>query len=110
MSEKATAAAIPQESTLTKVKKFATKNSMTIALIAVFILFYFLTGGRLLYAQNMSNLLLQNGYVLVLACGMLLCILTGGNIDLSVGSVICLTGLYILIRIYPPSIRPRTFS
>ena len=44
MSEKASAAAIPQESTLTKIKKFATKNSMTIALIAVFILFYFLTG------------------------------------------------------------------
>jgi putative multiple sugar transport system permease protein len=40
----------------------------------------------------MSNLLLQNGYVLVLACGMLLCILTGGNIDLSVGSVICMVG------------------
>ena len=69
-----------------------TKNSMTIALVAVFLLFCFLTGGRLLYAQNMSNLLLQNGYVLVMACGMLLCILTGGNIDLSVGSVICLTG------------------
>ena len=72
--------------------KFLTKNSMTIALIVVFILFYFLTNGRILYAQNMSNLMLQNGYVLVLACGMLLCILTGGNIDLSVGSVICLTG------------------
>ena len=40
----------------------------------------------------MSNLLLQQGYVLVLACGMLLCILTGGNIDLSVGSVICMVG------------------
>lgn len=92
MSEKANAAAVPQKSALTKIIRFATKNSMTIALIAVFILFYFLTGGRLLYAQNMSNLLLQNGYVLVLACGMLLCILTGGNIDLSVGSVICLTG------------------
>ena len=92
MSEKANAAAVSQESALTKIIRFATKNSMTIALIAVFILFYFLTGGRLLYAQNMSNLLLQNGYVLVLACGMLLCILTGGNIDLSVGSVICLTG------------------
>ena len=75
-----------------KIVKFLTKNSMTIALVVVFILFYFLTGGRLLYAQNMSNLLLQNGYVLVMACGMLLCILTGGNIDLSVGSVICLTG------------------
>ena len=71
---------------------FLTKNSMVIALIVVFILFYFLTGGRLLYAQNMSNLLLQNGYVLVMACGMLLCILTGGNIDLSVGSVICMVG------------------
>lgn len=81
-----------QESSKTKVIKFLTKNSMTIALVAVFILFYFLTGGRLLLAQNMSNLLLQNGYVLVMACGMLLCILTGGNIDLSVGSVICLSG------------------
>jgi putative multiple sugar transport system permease protein len=65
---------------------------MVIALVVVFILFYFLTGGRLLYAQNMSNLMLQNGYVLVMACGMLLCILTGGNIDLSVGSVICMVG------------------
>ena len=34
----------------------------------------------------------SDGYVLVLACGMLLCILTGGNIDLSVGAVICLVG------------------
>lgn len=82
----------PQNNAAGKIVKFLTKNSMTIALVVVFILFYFLTGGRLLYAQNMSNLLLQNGYVLVMACGMLLCILTGGNIDLSVGSVICLTG------------------
>ena len=59
-----------------KVTSFLTKNSMTIALVAVFILFSVLTGGRLLYAQNLSNLLLQNGYVLVMACGMLLCILT----------------------------------
>ncbi len=72
--------------------EFLTRYSMVIALVIVFVLFYFLTGGRLLYAQNMSNLLLQNGYVLVMACGMLLCILTGGNIDLSVGSVICMVG------------------
>ena len=92
MAATPTTPAAAQESSKAKIIKFLTKNSMTIALIAVFVLFYFLTGGRLLYAQNMSNLLLQNGYVLVLACGMLLCILTGGNIDLSVGSVICLTG------------------
>lgn len=73
-------------------KKFFTRYSMVIALVVVFILFYFLTGKRLLLPQNMSNLLLQNGYVLIMACGMLLCILTGGNIDLSVGSVICLVG------------------
>ena len=83
---------VAQGSNKRKVLDFLTKNSMTIALVAVFVLFAALTNGRLLLAQNMSNLLLQNGYVLVMACGMLLCILTGGNIDLSVGSVICMVG------------------
>ena len=72
--------------------KFLTKYAMVIALVVVFILFSVLTKGRLLSPQNMTNLMLQNGYVLVMACGMLLCILTGGNIDLSVGSVVCLVG------------------
>ena len=75
-----------------KVRDFFKKYTMVIALVVVFALFSWLTGGRLLQPQNMSNLMLQNGYVLVMACGMLLCILTGGNIDLSVGSVICLVG------------------
>ena len=87
-----TAGTAASSSNKRNVINFLTKNSMTIALVAVFILFASLTGGRLLFAQNMSNLLLQNGYVLVMACGMLLCILTGGNIDLSVGSVICMVG------------------
>ena len=73
-------------------KAFVKKYTMVIALVVVFILFAILTGGRLLYPQNLSNLLLQNAYVLVMACGMLLCILTGGNIDLSVGSTVCLVG------------------
>lgn len=66
--------------------------TMVIVLVAVFIFFNIINGGRMLYAQNLSNLLLQNAYVIILACGMLLCILTGGNIDLSVGSVVCLVG------------------
>ena len=74
------------------VKAVLKKYSMVIALVVVFILFSILTQGRLLYPQNLSNLLLQNAYVLVMACGMLLCILTGGNIDLSVGSTVCLVG------------------
>lgn len=72
--------------------KFLTKYAMVIALVVVFVLFAVLTKGMMVQPQNMSNLLLQQGYVLVLACGMLLCILTGGNIDLSVGSVICMVG------------------
>ena len=72
---------------------------MVIALVIVFILFCGLTNGRLLYAQNMSNLMLQNGYVLVLACGMLLCILTGGNIDLSVGALMACASTYCALLI-----------
>ncbi len=72
-------------------KTFIKKYTMVIALVLVFIFFTILTGGKLVMAQNISNLLLQNAYVLVMACGMLLCILTGGNVDLSVGSTLCLS-------------------
>ncbi|HAH19026.1 MAG TPA: ABC transporter permease [Eubacterium sp.] len=73
------------------VKKLIKKYTMIIALVVVFIFFTFLTEGKLVKAQNISNLLLQNAYVLVMACGMLLCILTGGNVDLSIGSTLCLS-------------------
>ena len=75
-----------------KAKSFIKKYTMVIVLVIVFIFFTFLTEGRLMNPQNMSNLLLQNAYVLVMACGMLLCILTGGNVDLSIGSTVCLIG------------------
>ena len=64
---------------------------MGIALVAIMILFQFLTGGVLLKPLNVSNLIMQNSYILVLAIGMLLCILTG-NIDLSVGSIAAFIG------------------
>ena len=76
----------------TQVSGFLKKYTMVIALILVFALFYILTGGKILYAQNLNNLISQNAYVFVLAIGMLMCILTGGNIDLSVGSVVCFAG------------------
>ncbi|MCR4588978.1 MAG: sugar ABC transporter permease [Lachnospiraceae bacterium] len=72
-------------------KAFIKKYTMVIALVIVFIFFTILTEQRLVLAQNVSNLLLQNAYVLVMACGMLLCILTGGNVDLSIGSTLCLS-------------------
>lgn len=76
----------------TKFKDFLVKYTMILIMVLVFILFNVITGGRMMYAQNLSNLLLQNAYVVILACAMLLCILTGGNIDLSVGSIVCLVG------------------
>ena len=71
--------------------KFLKRNTMVIALVLVIIIFSIATGGKILLPQNINNLISQNGYVFVLASGMLLCILTGGNIDLSVGSVVCFT-------------------
>lgn len=60
---------------------------MVIVFALVIVLFQILTNGVLLKPLNVSNLISQNGYILILAIGMLLCILTGGNVDLSVGSV-----------------------
>jgi len=79
-----------------KKKKMFTGNmrelAMLVALIVIIIFFYFCTQGKLLKPMNISNLINQNAYVVILAIGMLLCILTGGNIDLSVGSTVALIG------------------
>ncbi len=60
---------------------------MFIALVIVVLFFEIITQGVLLKPLNISNLISQNAYVLILAIGMLMCILICGNIDLSVGSV-----------------------
>ena len=73
--------------------------AMILALIAVVLIFEILTGGILLQPLNISNLIQQNAYVLILAIGMLLCILTIGNIDLSVGSVVGFIGAISAILI-----------
>ncbi|MBA8815762.1 putative multiple sugar transport system permease protein [Microbacterium halimionae] len=67
------------------------KNGIFIALVAVVALFAVLTDGILLRPQNISNLVVQNGYILVLAIGMVM-IIIAGHIDLSVGSVAAFVG------------------
>ena len=78
------------------VKKILKNNTMFIALIVLMVLFQILivaTGNGSLFApSNITNIINQNAYVVILATGMLLCILTGGNIDLSVGSIVALVG------------------
>ena len=75
-----------------KVLDFVNKYTMVIVLVLIIVFFSIQTGGAILYPSNVSNLISQNAYVFVLATGMLLCILTGGNIDLSVGSIVCFVG------------------
>ena len=64
---------------------------MLIALITVMIFFQLQTDGVLMKPVNITNLVLQNSYVITMAMGMLLIIITGG-IDLSVGSVVAVIG------------------
>jgi putative multiple sugar transport system permease protein len=64
---------------------------MLIALIAVMIFFQVITGGILFRPVNITNLVLQNSYVITMALGMLL-IIVSGWIDLSVGSVVAVIG------------------
>lgn len=64
---------------------------MIIALFVLMVFFQIITKGTLLMPMNISNLVAQNAYVLVLAVGMLFCIITG-NVDLSVGSVVAIVG------------------
>ena len=66
-----------------RVGEFFQKYTMVLALVVVTAFFALRTGGKTLLPANINNLIAQNAYVFVLAAGMLLCILTGGNIDLS---------------------------
>ncbi len=76
-------------------KEIFTKNLRTsgiyIAFVAIIGLFTVLTDGMLLSPGNLTNIVLQYSYILILAIGMVIVII-GGHIDLSVGSVVALTG------------------
>jgi len=76
---------------LTHVVSDLGKNGIFLALIAVVVLFSILTDGILLRPQNISNLIVQNGYILILAIGMVM-VIVAGHIDLSVGSVAAFIG------------------
>ena len=94
---------VKKQSPLHAVTRVLKKNTMVVALVAVMVLFELLivfVGGKpwsqaLLTPANITNLISQNSYVVILAVGMLMCILTGGNIDLSVGSVVALVGAVV---------------
>ena len=79
---------------MSKIKDFINRNirqyGMIFALVVIMIFFGVITGGKIIWPRNVTMLVRQNAYVLILAVGMMFCILTGGNIDLAVGSIVAL--------------------
>jgi len=85
----------PEVAVLTKPKPIPVKTTghgnfreygLMIALVVIMIFFQFMTNGTLFKPLNLTNLVLQNSYVIIMALGMLL-VIVAGYIDLSVGSV-----------------------
>ena len=68
------------------------KNAMLIVLVLVYLFFLLLTKGGIFKPSSFTELINQNAYVYILGTGMLMCMLTGGNIDLSCGAFVCLLG------------------
>ncbi|MCB0165344.1 MAG: sugar ABC transporter permease [Anaerolineae bacterium] len=64
---------------------------MLVALIVIMIFFQIMTDGTLMKPVNLTNLILQNSYIVIMAIGMLL-VIVAGHIDLSVGSVVAFVG------------------
>ncbi|MFH1341853.1 MAG: multiple monosaccharide ABC transporter permease [Pseudomonadota bacterium] len=68
------------------IKSNLREYGLIIALIAIMLFFQFTTSGILFKPVNLTNLVLQNSYIVVMALGMLL-VIVAGHIDLSVGAV-----------------------
>ena len=79
------------DSLLQKLKNNFETYSMYYILAIIVVLFQVLTNGTLLRPLNITNIILQNGYILILAIGMLLVIILG-DVDLSVGSIVAFVG------------------
>ena len=80
-----TAHASTGRSTAHFLKQNLREYGMLLSLVAIMIFFQFMTDGTLLRPLNVTNLVLQNSYIVIMALGMLL-VIVAGHIDLSVGS------------------------
>ena len=86
-TETATAAALPAKpSTASMLQANLRDYGLVVALIAIMVFFQFTTSGVLFKPVNLTNIVLQNSYIIIMALGMLL-VIVAGHIDLSVGSV-----------------------
>src|SRR6187431_2538221 len=82
----AKAASESDKSPLDYLKHNFREFGMLITLVAIMVFFQYMTEGTLMQPLNLTNLVLQNSYIVIMALGMLL-VIVAGHIDLSVGSV-----------------------
>jgi len=81
------------------------QSGMLVALLVAIAFFQLTTSGVMLKPLNVTNLFLQNGYILVMALGMLLVIVIG-HIDLSVGSVAGFLGAIVAVLMVSAGLDP----
>lgn len=81
----------PKVSVSDYLRKNIREYGLLLALVVIMLLFQFLTGGVLFKPVNITNLVLQNSFIVIMALGMLL-IIVAGHIDLSVGSIVAFIG------------------
>jgi putative multiple sugar transport system permease protein len=91
MKHEAVAAPGPEQAKAGFWKDSLRDYGLLFSLLVIMGFFYVLTDGISLAPLNVTNLILQNSYVVIMALGMLL-IIVGGNIDLSVGSIVGFVG------------------
>jgi putative multiple sugar transport system permease protein len=93
----------------TEMMRFVKANirdyALLLSLLAIMIFFQFTTNGTLFKPVNMTNLILQNSYIVIMALGMLL-VIVAGHIDLSVGSVSGFVGAVAAIMMVPWKMDP----
>lgn len=86
-------------------KEHIREQGMLIALVVITVFFQIATNGTLLQPLNITNLILQNSYIVVMALGMLL-VIVSGHIDLSVGSVAGFIGAVAAVMMVQMELSP----
>jgi len=84
--EQTLASTAPGQGAAHYLKQNLREYGMLLSLVAIMVFFQVMTDGTLLQPLNLTNLVLQNSYIIIMALGMLL-VIVAGHIDLSVGSV-----------------------
>ena len=91
MSQAASSSSVESKANSTFWKDNLRDYGLLVSLLLIMGFFEVMTGGVLFRGVNVTNLILQNSYIVIMALGMLL-VIVGGNIDLSVGSIVGFVG------------------